>query len=166
MKLWKIVPLYGWQLLNRMWIMQTTVFIQTAVWNYLKHITLLSYHPAIIIIAESLIQIFSKQSMLWVWKCPTDEQCAKPRHNHFTGFIKPLRSLSSGHASIWPGIVRTAQHLQYNLSHYCHITTVIWSVADTLWGTKSLFSRVQRQDIKSKPRRWHYISVRIKWLLK
>lgn len=131
MKLWKIIPLYGWQLLNRMWITRITVFIQMAVWNDLKHTTLLSYHPAIIIIAETLIQIFSKQSMLWVQMCPINEEHAKPCHSHFSGFIKTLWSHSRGHASIRSIIVHTAQHLQYNLSRYSHITTIVWRLADT-----------------------------------
>lgn len=157
MKLWKIVLLYGWQLLNRIWITQITGFIQMAVWNDLKHITLLSYHPAIIILAESLIRIFSKQSMLWVQMCLVNVQRAKPCNNHFSGFIKPLWSLHRGHVSIGP-LLSTLLNI---CSIICHITVTLQPLfgallTHLLWGIKSLFSRAQTQDIKSKQRRWHY----------
>lgn len=46
-------------------------------------------------------------------------------------------------------------------SNICHITVTSQSLfgallTHLLWGTRSFFSRVQRQDIKSKPRRWYY----------
>lgn len=109
-----------WQLLNRMWITWIAVLFQMAVWNYLKHITLLSYHPAIIILVECWIQIFSKQSMSWVQVCLVNAQRAKPCNSCSIGFIKLLWSLSRWHTSIGFVIAFAAQHLPCNLSHYSH----------------------------------------------